>query len=227
MIRVFLHSLLAFTFLTLAFPQMAFAQGAGVSRTEHTERSERMQRSALMAWTECIADENLEGVEDLLLLEFGSRAQRRLGEYLVDRREVERCFDAMPRGYRRIELSSLPFAGGLAERLIETGGEEPLVNRLAMAVIGKQAEVFSYTDQVANCMVRGAPNLVADLFATEPTLPEEEAALAQLYPVQNICSQSGNAIEASPLALRSILATASYRILAAQEDAPVESEPND
>ena len=190
-----------------------------------TERVESMQRLAVQAWTACIADEFGGRVHEVLMLDFRSREYERKLERLAEERISERCFDAMPRNYRRIELNGLPFAGGLAEQAMENDSDEPLLMRLSMAAIGKQAPVYSYTDQVANCAVRGAPHLVAALFESDVASVEEEDALEQLAPVYMVCTQGGSAIEASPLAMRSMLATASYRLLASQ-DSTQESEPD-
>lgn len=190
----------------------AYAQAGGV------ERSEMRQRKAIEAWTACIADEFRDDVDTLLTLDYRSEEYADLMEDMVDRRVSERCFNAMPRRYRRIELGGLPFTGGLAEQAMESANEEPLLMRLSMAAIGENAPVYSYTDQVANCTVRGAPHLAANLFASEIASDEEVDALQQLAPVFEICTRGGSAIEASPLAIRSMLATASYRILAAQAE---------
>jgi hypothetical protein len=187
------------------------------------ERNEVMQRRAVDAWTACIADEFDDRVHEVLMLDFRSREYERKLEDLAEERISERCFDAMPRNYRRIELNGLPFAGGLAEQAIKTANDEPLLMRLSMAAIGKKAPVFSYTDQVANCAVRGAPHLVAGLFETDVASPEETSAIEQLQAVYDVCTRSGSAIEASPLAMRAMLATASYRILAAQDAAAKDS----
>ncbi|BDI61226.1 hypothetical protein [Qipengyuania nanhaisediminis] len=182
------------------------------------ERNVTMQRLAVEAWTACIADEFVEEVHEVLTLDFRTLKYSRKIEKLASERVSDRCFNAMPRDYRRIELSGLPFAGGLAEQAIERTSDEPLLMRLSMAAIGKPAETYSYTDAVANCAVRGAPHLVANLFGTDVASVEETDALEQLEPVFMICTQSGPAIDASPLATRSMLATASYRLLAAQDE---------
>lgn len=213
MIRMFTVAIAGILGLSLAVPAQA-----------QQERSERMQRLAVAAWTACIADEFPQDVHDLLNQDYRSDSYRVLIRELAERRVSEECFRAMPRAYRRIELGGLPFAGGLAEQMIEIETLEPLVRRLSMAVMGEPVATYSYTDQVANCMVLGAPNLAADLFATEPASDEETAAVSQLEAVQAICTQNGSAIEATPLAMRSMLATASFRILAAQDSAPVESD---
>ena len=188
-----------------------------------TERSETMQRRAVAAWTACIASEFPEDVEQLLSLDYRSDDYRELIGDLSQRRVSQECFDAMPRAYRRIRLTGLPFAGGLAERMLEADDAEPLVNRFARAAIGREAVTYSYTDQVANCAVRGAPDLVANLFASEVASEEETSALSRLAPVIEICSQNGSAIQASPLAMRAMLATAGHRLLAAQEESDTDA----
>jgi len=207
----------------IALPIVAVL-AAPVPAQAQQERNERLQRLAVAAWTACIANEFPQDVNDLLVMDYRSNVYGDLITDLADRRVSEECFREMPRAYRRIQLGGLPFAGGLAEEMIEAEEQQTLVMRLSMAVVGEPAETYSYTDQVANCMALGAPNLVADLFATDPASDEETAALTQLAPVQAICTRNGNAIEASALAMRSMLATASFRILAAQNDAPVESD---
>ena len=110
-----------------------------------------------------------------------------------------------------------------AEHAIETA-EISLRERLTAASTGVEAPTFSYTDQVASCTVRGAPDLAARLFATEVETAEETAALQRLAPVINYCAREGAAIEASPLAMRAMLATAAWRLLAAN---PVNSEESE
>ena len=203
--------------LLVCVPATAHAQVA------RTERSETMQRRAVAAWTACIAAEFPDDVEQLLALDYRNDAYRTLIDDLAQRRVSQECFDAMPRAYRRIRLTGLPFAGGLAERMLASDTAEPLAARFARAVIGRDAVTYSYTDQVANCAVRGAPDLVADLFASDVASGEEAVALVRLAPVIEICSQNGSAIQASPLAMRAMLATAAYRLLAAQEESDTDA----
>ena len=180
------------------------------------ERDVEKQRAAVEAWTACIADEFPDDVANFLETDYRSDGYSRMASDLTQRRVSERCFNAMPRAYRRIELGGLPFAGGLAERMIERG-DVPLLKRLSMAAIGREAQTFSYTDQIASCMTRGAPHLVAKLFGTPINSPDEAAALAELEPVKQVCTSQGKPLEASPLAMRSMLATAAFRLLEAQK----------
>lgn len=187
-------------------------------------QNETLQREAVAAWTKCLADENSEEVAAILTMDFRTDEYREALDEMSDRRVSSNCYNALPRRYRRIELGGLPFAGGLAERMIETGSQEPLVMQLSMAAIGNPAETYSYTDASANCVVRGAPHLAAGLFESEIGSDEEVALLEQISAVMDVCTRGGNPIEAGALAMRSMLATASYRILAAQDTPSEESE---
>lgn len=173
------------------------------------------QRAAIEAWTTCIADENPERVGKTLARDFTSREYRSEILALAETRVSSRCFQAMPGEYRRIELGGLPFAGGLAERMIEQD-EQPLLMRLSRAVVGTAPQTYSPTDAIAMCTVRGAPQQVAVLFGTPISSAEEAKALADLAPVVEICSAKRPKLEASALGLRSMLATASFRLLVAQ-----------
>lgn len=207
-------------YLTIASALLALAAlpVAAQAQERNPERNETLRRQAVSAWTACIADEFAGEVDTLLKLDYRTEAYDDLVEDLAERRVSQTCFDAMPRAYRSIRLTGLPFTGGLAERMLLAGeGSEPLVGRLSRAAIGQAPVTYSYTDQVASCAVRGAPDMVAGLFATPVASAEETAAIARLQPVLDVCMRSGAAIEASPLAMRAMLATASYRVLAAQQ----------
>ncbi|MCK0128283.1 hypothetical protein [Erythrobacter sp. F6033] len=196
---------------------ISLLSGLAHAQPKRMERDVAKQRAAVTAWTECIAEERRDEVKAVLLLDYRDDGYKSDLNELAQTRVSKRCFDAMPRAYRQIRLTGLPFAGGLAEHVIESS-DKPLLTRLSMAAIGLNPATFSYTDQVAMCTVRGAPHLAAKLFKTEIETAEEQAALAELLPVTDVCTRRGTPIEASPLAIRSMLATASYRLLAAQEE---------
>ena len=199
----------------LALSALAASPAMGQTRSRDYEKDVAKQREAVEAWTTCIADERSEDVTKLLSLDFRSDDYRKLIEGLGKARVSSECFNAMPRAYRKIELGGLPFAGGLAERIIERD-EEPLLQRLSMAALVDDVPTYSRTDAIAQCMARGAPHLVAHLFSTQINSVEETEALADLQPVVAACAQ-GAGFEASPLGMRSMLATASFRLLAAQK----------
>lgn len=186
------------------------------AQPKQMERSVAKQREAVADWTKCIADENIDEVAALLKSDFRSEDYESRLVALAKKRVSSDCFEAMPRAYRKIQLGGLPFAGGLAERMIERDNN-PLLNRLSMAAIGPAAQTFSYTDQVAMCIARGAPHLVTFVFESDVNSDGEMKAIADLKPVLLVCTANGSAVEASPFAMRAMLATASYRLLAAQK----------
>ncbi|MBX7531512.1 hypothetical protein K3165_01085 [Qipengyuania sp. 1XM1-15A] len=199
---------------SIALAAVAATSATAQTRSRENETNVSKQRAAVEAWTACIADERTDEVRKVLALDFRSDEYRDTMKTLAKARVSSECFNAMPRSYRKIELGGLPFAGGLAEQVIEMD-DEPLLQRLSMAALVQDVPTFSRTDAIAQCMVRGAPHLVAILFDTEINSGDEIEALAELQPVSAACTR-GAALEASPLGMRSMLATASYRLLNAQ-----------
>lgn len=175
-----------------------------------------LQRGSVEAWTACIAEEKPDDVRRVLAKDFTSSGYKIGIKTLAQARVSKECFEAMPREYRSIRLGGLPFAGGLAEHMLEMDSE-PLLKRLSMAALGRTAATHSRSDEIAMCMVRGAPHMVAALFASKIQTEQEVKALAELKPVADICAGGAGKFEASALGLRSMLATASYRLLAAQK----------
>lgn len=192
------------------------ASPALAERKPEIEEEVALQRGSVEAWTACIAEEKPNEVRRILSQDFTSTGYKIGIKSLAQTRVSKECFEAMPREYRSIRLGGLPFAGGLAEHMLEADSE-PLLKRLSMAALGRTAKTHSRTDEIAMCMVRGAPHMVAGLFATEIETDAERAALAELKPVSDICAGGQGKFEASALGLRSMLATASYRLLAAQK----------
>jgi hypothetical protein len=195
---------------------LALASTAHAQRKPVLEQDVALQRGSVQAWTACIAAEKPDDVRRVLTQDFTSTAYKTGIKALAETRVSKECFEAMPREYRSIRLGGLPFAGGLAEHMLEADSE-PLLQRLSMAALGPAAATHSRTDEIAMCMVRGAPDMVAGLFGSEIETDTERKALAELKPVADICAGGAGQFEASPLGLRSMLATASYRLLAAQK----------
>lgn len=197
---------------TLATPALA-------QRKPVLEQDVALQRAAVQAWTACIAAEKREDAHRILLLDFNSDSYKLGIRALAQTRVSQGCFDVMPRRYRSIRLGGLPLAGGLAERMLEADTSMSLLKRLSLAALGPAVPTYSRTDQIAMCMVRGAPHMVAALFASEIETDGERAALAELKPVADICAGGVGQFEASALGLRSMLATASYRLLNSGQEA--------
>ena len=201
---------------SIALAAVAATSATAQTRSREIETDVSKQRAAVEAWTACIANERTDEVREVLALDFRSDEYRNKMKALAKARVSSECFNAMPRSYRKIELGGLPFAGGLAEQVIEMD-DEPLLQRLSMAALAGDVPTYSRTDAIAQCMARGAPHLVAILFDTEINSGEEIEALAELQPVSAACTR-GAALEASPFGMRSMLATASYRLLVAANE---------
>ncbi|QZD95352.1 hypothetical protein [Qipengyuania gelatinilytica] len=201
---------------SIALAAVAATSATAQTRSRENETDVSKQRAAVEAWTACIANERTDEVREVLALDFRSDEYRNKMKALAKARVSSECFNAMPRSYRKIELGGLPFAGGLAEQVIEMD-DEPLLQRLSMAALAGDVPTYSRTDAIAQCMARGAPHLVAILFDTEINSGEEIEALAELQPVSAACTR-GAALEASPFGMRSMLATASYRLLVAANE---------
>ncbi|MFZ9396505.1 MAG: hypothetical protein ACO25F_10655 [Erythrobacter sp.] len=192
------------------------ASPALAERKPQLEQDIALQRGSLAAWTGCIASEKAQDVHRVLVQDFTSESYRLGIKALSETRVSKECFEAMPREYRSIRLGGLPFAGGLAENMLKAD-REPLLKRLSMAALKPAPKAHSRTDEIAMCMARGAPREVAALFDTTFETDSERAALAQLAPVAEICAGGPGKFEASALGLRSMLATATYRLLDAQK----------
>lgn len=116
----------------------------------------------------------------------------------------------------RMRANGLPFSAALAEAVLKSDAS-PLNMRLARAATGKQALTFAPSDAIAMCVARSAPDEAAALFDTAIASNDETDATARLAPVARLCAQRvGAALDVEPFSLRSILATASFRLLAAQ-----------
>lgn len=201
-----------FSFILLAFAMASPAQAQNRAR-EVLDLG--YQRAAVEDLTACIADAMANEVRELLVLDQLSKPAMKKLEKIVTSKTASQCLSDIPAGYRTIGLDGRVFAGGLAERLIKQS-EEPLMSRLNMAVIGVEPETLSLQDTIAMCVVRGAPHMVADMLATPINSAEEEVAIGALMPVADMCVPKGQKLEATPFGMRSILALAAYRLLAAQ-----------
>ena len=190
-------------------PEREMGRGDALVVPEDQQKARRTMAS----YAECVVAASPAKVADVLVRDF------RTTEYRNGLRNLSRDNEGCARKVglsRRMRMGNLPFAGALAEEMLAQD-REPLLKRLSMAALGPAAATYSWTDGVAMCMARGAPHMVAAALKTEVASKEERAALAELQPVAVICSGDKGKLEASALGLRSMLATASYRLLAAQK----------
>lgn len=169
-------------------------------------------RRIMAAYAACVADGSTDKVAEVLRRDF------RTSEYRNGLRNLSRANEGCARkvGLRgSLRMANLPFAAALAEEMLRRD-PAPLKIRLAKAASGRVVPTYAPSDAVAMCVARSAPDEVAILFGTAPDSAEEEAALAPIETVAAMCSRDAR-LEISAVGLRSIVATASYRLLAAQE----------
>ena len=115
---------------------------------------------------------------------------------------------------RQFAQAGCPFAAALAEALLRSN-PAPLNVRLLRAA-GKPAPTYAPSDRVTEmCIARSEPDNVAALLGSPIASAAETASAGALAVAKARCSPPGVAIDAGAYALRSILATASYRLLAA------------
>lgn len=170
-------------------------------------------QKTLNNYAACVTTRSPEKAARLLEQDF------RTTSYRNAMRELSRANEGCARrvGLRgSLRANGLPFAGALAEQLAEQSSE-PLNIRLAKAIAGRTPATYGRTDEIAMCTVRSAPDDVAKLFATEAGSAEEAAAGEKVGAVAQLCSRNAR-LEIATHGLRAMLATASYRLLAAQDD---------
>ena len=170
------------------------------------------ERAAIADFGRCVASESPAKVHSVLVSDFRSKEYRDGMKVLAKVNET--CFKE--RG--RMRAGGLPFAAAMAEAMIMKGAG-PLNVRLAKAGVGKTAPTFAPSDAVAMCVARSVPDQTAALLTTPIASEAETRAANDLSTAVRLCSPKGVTVDIAPYGLRSILATASYRLLAAQEAA--------
>lgn len=169
-------------------------------------------RTTMAQLAACVADVSTAKVTEVLSRDF------RTTEYRNGLRNLMRANDGCARKVKlrgSIRMEGLPFAAALAEAMLEREAT-PLNVRLAKAAVGTAAPTYSPSDALAMCVARSVPDDVAALFASEPGSSGETAVLGKVEKVAAMCSR-GTKLEISPIGLRSIVATASYRLVASLE----------
>ena len=171
-------------------------------------------REAMAVFAGCVLERSAERARSLLTADF-TRTSYRNGLTNLSRSN-EDCFRRT--GERVMRATGLALAAAMAEHLIEQD-PSPLNARLARAAVGKPARTYAPSDAAAMCVARSAPDDVARLFAAAPGSEAEAAAATALQPALSACARvvGSSPIETDAYGLRSIVATAAYRLLAAQE----------
>jgi hypothetical protein len=192
------------------WPERDRGFGPGVDRVEASDSG---ARQTLARYAVCVAAKSPDKVADLLTQDFRQSSYGNGLRNLV--RANEGCARQVGSRGERLSGQNLPFAAALAEAMMAREAA-PLKTRLAKAAAGKEAATYAPSDKVAMCVARSTPDEVAALFATEVGSDGEEQAATKLLPVVKLCAQDVK-LETSVAGLRSIVATASFRLLKAQE----------
>jgi hypothetical protein len=173
--------------------------------------SDPAARLELEKWAGCVARKNPGEAARVLTMDFTTNAYGRALRMLSQ--DDRDCI-----GFRgSLRSAGLLFAGEMAETLLERD-TAPLVSRLAKAGTVEATPAYSFTDKVAICVVRSVPNDIAALFATSRNSAEETASLNALAQPMAMCARAAQAtkpIAVNPAGLRAMLATASFRSVAA------------
>ena len=182
-----------------------------LERAEHdridARGNDKVSRVALEQWAGCIARSNAGEATRVLTMDFKQPAYGRA--MLMLSQESRDC--ARFRG--KLSAAGLLFAGEMAEALLERPGEA-IAAKLARAAGGPATPSFSFTDKVAICTVRSAPDDVARLFASARDSAEETSALSGLTATMGLCAKAAEArkpLSINPAGLRAMLATAAFR----------------
>ncbi|OYW45253.1 MAG: hypothetical protein B7Z08_03395 [Sphingomonadales bacterium 32-68-7] len=203
-------------FLILALataPSAALAQPVLMSAPPVPEA-----RVAMEVFGKCAVERRPGEAVRLLKMDFTSTAYRTGLRKLSE--DVARDCARRSFGAGVMRSSDLLFAGAMAEALMEA--EAAPLNARLVRIAASPVKTFSATDAVAQCLARSLPDQVAALFGTRPGSGAEEAAAAPLAEVIPVCARAGGVAESFELtvpAVRAMIATAAFRLLANSGDA--------
>ena len=196
--------------LIAILPLAGLALGAAAPKESWGLDPSPRERAAIAEFGRCVVKESPTKARSVLTSDF------RTTEYRDGLRVLAKVNEGCFRKRGKMRAGGLPFAAAMAEAMI-LKSEVPLNIRLARAGIGKTAPTYAPSDAVAMCVARSVPDQVAALFATPIASDAETKAAADLSTAVRLCSPKGVIVDIAPYGLRAILATASYRLLAAQE----------
>ncbi len=166
-------------------------------------------RSAMAEFARCVASRSPDKARATLKMDFMTSAYRQSLRALAEANRD--CLRR--RGTLRAE--GLPFAGALAEALIHDG-RQPLNGRLVRAA-AVAAPTYAPSDRIAMCVARSDADNTAALLTTPIASGAETAAANALGLAVQRCSAPNVRLELDEYGLRTILATASFRLLTAAE----------
>lgn len=195
----------------LALPAQVGGKGPGTPDASGSSNGAVVSRQATARFAACLVEGDSGAVSGILKSDFET------AEY---RDRLRRLAGASPECHARVGIApdfrvpDLPLAGALAEKMIPGDGAS-LAQRLVKAST-VDVPTSTMLDFIAICTTRFAPEAVANLLNTELDSPEEARAADALQRPVKHCSRGAH-VTTTPASLRSILATAAFRLLAAQE----------
>ncbi len=172
-------------------------------------------RLAIEAYGACVVKLSPKESARVLSMDYRKPIYRTALKMLV--KEVERPCAYSSFGTGRMRGDDLSMAAAIAEDLLEAN-REPVNVRLARIGTSERTPLGK-TDAVAHCLARSLPDQVSRIFATAPASEAEAAAAAPLLEAVPSCARATSTPEQYDLsipAVRAILATASFRMLAVQ-----------
>ena len=184
---------------------------------KHRETNTPEARRAIESYGQCVARREPGEANRLLTMDFRTSRYRTGLRLLAEEVERECARDAI--GRRVMRSAGLLFSGAVAEALLETDAT-PLNARIVRNAAAK-VKSYSPTDAAALCIARSMPDHVATLFATAPGSEAEAAAAAPIAQIVPTCARAvgiSAKLEISVPALRAMIATASYRLIAQSGD---------
>ena len=204
MIRTFVYA--------LAIGQFSAASAA--ARDDVTAPITVEAREAAEAYAKCVVSRSPKESARVLSMNFTTSRYRTALKMLS--KAAERTCARATIGDGSLRGGDLVFAGAVAEALLESSSQ-PVNVRLARLSAELKAVPFAPTDAVAACVARSDPNGTGKLFETAVGSSAEVEAAKALSLAVGRCAQQLTPMSMSPFGLRSILATASFRLLSAQE----------
>jgi hypothetical protein len=172
-------------------------------------------RQALEAYGRCVAQRSPRESKRVISMDFTTTDYRTGLRLLATSMAKDCAHDSFGEGALR--GGNLLMAGAIAEGLIEAN-PGPVNVRLAHAT-STQIKTYAPTDAIAQCLSRSLPDQVAGLLGATPGSDAEIAAAAPLSAAIPACARAADATDRLDIAvpaLRAMIATAAFRLLAAQ-----------
>lgn len=191
-----------------AFLLLLAAAAAAAPATSPSEQGLKAMR-ALHGFGECIVKAAPAGARELVVMDHQT-AEYRAKLLAVLNGPGEDC----QKKAKGLNIGSALLAGVMAEALLDSQFQPDVpAERLGADPQRQPIGARNELELMALCTVLNAPKVSSRLFASEPGSAVEGKALAALKPTVNGCLKKGANMNATPPAMRSLLALAAWRIV--------------